>query len=69
VRERLLDGLRAHPPTPTISPEIIATTTSWAIYGAAKAWLQTPDRSSSERMADTILALIAPIVTPTPATA
>jgi AcrR family transcriptional regulator len=69
VRERLLAGVRAHPPATATSPEIIATTSSWAIYGAAKEWLQTPNRTSSEAMADVILALIAPIVTPTPATA
>jgi hypothetical protein len=69
VRERLLAGVRAHPPATATSPEIIATTSSWAIYGAAKEWLQTPNRTSSEAMADVILALIAPIVTPTPFTA
>ncbi|MGA8939469.1 MAG: TetR/AcrR family transcriptional regulator, partial [Acidobacteriaceae bacterium] len=36
VRNMLLEGIRRHPPTGNYTPELIAATTSWAIYGAAR---------------------------------
>ena len=61
VRFILLEGMRQHP-TEGVSPEMLATTTSWAIYGAAKEWLQTPNRPSAESMSETIVNLISPIL-------
>src|SRR5271170_1101486 len=71
VRGMILDGLKHHPSQDGTPPEIIAATISWAIYGAAKEWLRTPDRRPSEEIVNTIDALVAPIFTsmhPTPAT-
>ena len=62
VRRTLLDGLRRHPREDGIAPEMIAATVSWAIYGAAKEWLQTPDRCPSEEIAETVMTLVAPII-------
>ncbi|WP_433983760.1 TetR/AcrR family transcriptional regulator [Tunturiibacter empetritectus] len=44
VRRMLLYGLEQHPSAAPSSPQMIATTTAWAIYGAAKEWAQTPNR-------------------------
>jgi hypothetical protein len=69
VRWMILDGLRKHPAGGVVTPEILATTVSWAIYGAAKEWLQTPNRSESEEMAETVVVLISPIFSAVPAMA
>jgi AcrR family transcriptional regulator len=60
VRRMLLDGLEKHPPQ-GISAEMLAATLSWAMYGAAKEWVLTPNRCSSDEIADTVMALISPM--------
>jgi AcrR family transcriptional regulator len=62
VRGILLEGLKQHPQERPIAPEIIAASASWAIYGAAKEWAQTPDRCTSEEIADTVTKLVSPIL-------
>jgi AcrR family transcriptional regulator len=68
VRGMLLDGIRNHPPDnptpPTASPELLAATASWAIYGAAREWVQTPNHPPSEEIAVTVQRLVAPILHP-----
>jgi AcrR family transcriptional regulator len=61
MRRVLLAGL---PPAEATGPsrEMIATTASWAIYGAVKEWLATPDRPAAEVIAPMILPLISPIL-------
>ena len=44
------------------SHEMVATTASWAIYGAVKEWLRTPHRPSAEEITPVILPLILPIL-------
>jgi AcrR family transcriptional regulator len=61
VRRTLLEGLQRHPRENAITPEMVAATASWAIYGAVKAWEKTPDRRSSEEIAKTVMTLVAPI--------
>ena len=61
VRRTLLEGLQRHPREDAIAPEMVAATASWAIYGAAKEWLRTPDRCPSEEIAKTVMTLVAPI--------
>ena len=63
VRRMILDGLLQHFTQTAIPPEMIAATMSWAIYGAAQEWVRQPGRRSSDEAADTILTLIAPILT------
>ena len=63
IRQILLEGFRSHPAERPISPEIIAATASWAIYGAVKQWLNTPDRIPAEQFAGVAADLVHPIVT------
>jgi hypothetical protein len=63
VRRMLLEGLKRHQPESSpIAPEMIAAAASWAIYGAAKEWSQTPDRRASEEIAETVMMLVSPIL-------
>lgn len=68
VRSMLLEGLRHHPPANGAPAEMLATTTSWAMYGAAKEWLKTPDRVASDRVSETIVEMLAPLLFPAPLT-
>jgi AcrR family transcriptional regulator len=61
VRGMLLSGMKEHPPADAVSPEMLASTLSWAIFGAAKEWMRTPGRCPSDAIADRIMALIAPV--------
>ncbi len=62
VRHMILEGLKKHPSGGRLTPEMIATTASWAIYGGAKEWLQTRNREPSEEAADAILGLVSPML-------
>jgi AcrR family transcriptional regulator len=66
VRGMLLEGLRNHPAdspaVPSPSPELLAATASWAIYGAAREWVRTPNHPPSEEIALTVQRLVAPIL-------
>jgi len=44
-----------------VSPEIFAATVSWAIFGAAKEWVRTPERGPSEEMVETVMRLVGPM--------
>jgi len=62
VRRMLLVGLQKHPPGGGVSAEMMATSLSWAIFGAAKEWLRTPNRCSSEEIAGTVVGLVGPMM-------
>jgi len=62
VRRMLVDGLKEHFPNSAVPAEIVAAAASGAIYGAAREWVQTPDRCSSEEIADTVAKLVSPIL-------
>ena len=61
VRGMLLKGIRQHPPAEGVSPEMLAATLSWAIYGAAKEWLRTPGRCGSDAVVDQVMGLVGPM--------
>jgi AcrR family transcriptional regulator len=63
VRNMLLKGFTLHPPAAGVSPEMLAATLSWAIYGAAKEWLRTPGRAPSDAVVDQVMRLVQPIFT------
>lgn len=62
VRRILLEGLQRHPAASGIAPEIKAAAASWAIYGAAKEWAQTPNRSEPGEIANTVMMLVSPLL-------
>jgi AcrR family transcriptional regulator len=62
IRVVLLDGFRRHPMERRISPELIAATASWAIYGAVKQWVNSPDRVSQEEFVALAADLVHPIM-------
>jgi hypothetical protein len=62
VRQLLLDGLSQHAAEGGIPAEMAATTASWAIYGAAKEWVHTPQRCSSEEIVEMVMPLVEPIL-------
>jgi AcrR family transcriptional regulator len=62
IRRVIMKGMPQQSATPALSPEIIATTASWAIYGAVKQWFYTPNHVSAEEIVPSILQLIVPIL-------
>ncbi|WP_433968703.1 TetR/AcrR family transcriptional regulator [Tunturiibacter gelidiferens] len=62
VRHMLLEGLEKHPSAAPTSPQMIAATAAWAIYGAAREWAQTPNRRPSSEIVDTIVTLVHPVM-------
>ena len=64
VREMILHGLKQHPAGDPASPEVLAGMVSWAIYGGAKEWVQTPGHGPSEETVDAVMRLAAPILRP-----
>jgi AcrR family transcriptional regulator len=55
------EGARHHEMQPRADPGLLATTVSWAIFGAARRWYQTHDRIPAEEMAARIEAMVKPI--------
>lgn len=71
MRRVLLEGMPKADLASGLSPEMLATTASWAIYGAVKAWYADPARLPAEAIVPRILQLIVPILLsagPVPAT-
>jgi AcrR family transcriptional regulator len=62
IRIILMDGYNKHPVDRNIPPEMIAATASWAIYGAAKQWVNTPERVPAEEFVTTAVDLVRPIL-------
>ena len=62
IRIVLLDGFQRHPVERNIPAEMVAATASWAIYGAVKQWVNTPDRVSAEEFVSVAVELVRPIV-------
>jgi AcrR family transcriptional regulator len=62
VRRMILEGLTQHPPDIPVTPEMVATTLSWAIYGAAQEWVRTPNRPASDEIVGPLVRLVAPLL-------
>jgi len=62
LRNFFIDGIRSHPAASSLPPEMVATAAAWAMYGGAQQWLRMPNRPPSESIADTIVALVRPIL-------
>ena len=61
IEGMFLEGAASHPVQPGVDPALLGTTAAWAIFGAARRWLQTPDRISAEDMAAKIEKMVKPI--------
>jgi AcrR family transcriptional regulator len=63
IRLMLLEGFRKRPQDQRrISPEMVAATASWAIYGAVKQWVDTPDRCPAEEFVSIATELVQPVL-------
>ncbi len=62
VRGMILDGLSRHSTAGNITPELLASTAAWALYGAAREWMRTPNRMPVAQIAVIIEAMVAPIL-------
>jgi len=62
VRRMLLGGLEKHQAPHGMGAAMVASTVSWAIFGAAKEWVRTPGRCPSEAMADSVMGLLEPML-------
>lgn len=62
VRNMLLYGFKKHPAAEGVSPEMRASTLSWAIYGAAKEWVRSKDRPPVEDAVEGIVRLVGPLM-------
>jgi AcrR family transcriptional regulator len=61
VKDMFRKGAADHTMAPGVDPELLATTAAWAIFGAARSWVQTPDRIPAKEMARRIEAMVKPI--------
>jgi AcrR family transcriptional regulator len=61
VEDIFREGASHHPAKPGVDSDLLATTAAWAIFGAARAWFQTPGRVSAEEMAAKIEAVVKPV--------
>jgi AcrR family transcriptional regulator len=55
------EGAKHHTVPAGVDTALLATTAAWAMFGAARSWLQTPDRIPAEEMAAKIEAMVRPI--------
>ena len=62
IRRVLITGMPHEGRLPVPAPEMIATTASWAIYGAVKEWCGGKNRPSAEEVVPQILQLVVPIL-------
>ena len=62
VRRGILDGFAQHPPKSGMPVEILSSTIAWAIYGAAKEWVQSPKRMPVPKIGATIEKIVKPIL-------
>jgi len=62
IRRVILKGIESKPTPEPLTPEIVATTVAWAIYGAVKQWFYTPGHAPASEIVQAILQLVVPIL-------
>jgi AcrR family transcriptional regulator len=62
VQRMISSGLKNHEDGNGVSADLRAAAVSWAILGAAKVWVHTPDRPSSDEIAGTVVGMVEPIL-------
>jgi len=61
VEGMFLEGAGQHEIRPGTDPSMLATTAAWAVFGAARRWLQSPGRIPAEEMAAKIETMVKPV--------
>ncbi len=65
VRRMLLEGLEQRENWgTTVSKEMAAGSTAWALYGAVQDWFRSPNRVPAEKIADHIYVFLLPLLNP-----
>jgi AcrR family transcriptional regulator len=62
VEDMFKVGLAHHGLAPGVDAALRATTAAWAVFGAARRWLQTPNRIPAEEMAARIETMVSPVL-------
>jgi AcrR family transcriptional regulator len=62
IRRTILKGVENKLAPEGLTPEIVATATAWAIYGAVKQWFYTPSHAPASEVVKPILNLVLPIL-------
>jgi AcrR family transcriptional regulator len=61
VEAMFLEGAASHPASSGVDPGLLGTIAAWAIFGAARRWLQTPGHIPAEEMAAKIEEMVKPV--------
>jgi AcrR family transcriptional regulator len=61
VEGMFMEGAAHHEIPPGVDSALLATTAAWAVFGAARRWLQTPNRIPAEEMAARIETMVKPV--------
>ncbi len=64
VRGMVIEGLNHYPADWKVSQQTLANTVSWGLYGAARDWIDSPERTPAEQIANAVTGLLAPLVHP-----
>jgi AcrR family transcriptional regulator len=62
IQRTILKGVQDKAAPEGLTPQIVATTAAWAIYGAVKQWFYTPNRAPASEAVQPLLTLIFPIL-------
>jgi AcrR family transcriptional regulator len=62
IRRTLIQGVTSQSSGSGLSPEVIATAASWAIYGAVKEWVSNPAHPPAEEIVRPVVELILPML-------
>lgn len=62
IRRVLMQGMPQSGTASGLPPEMIATSASWAIYGAVKEWFRMPERPPAEEIVPLVMRLIIPML-------
>ena len=63
VRKMILGGMAEHgPQEDPAGQNLRASAVSWAVYGAAREWVNTTGRAPSEEIATTVVGMVAPLL-------
>jgi AcrR family transcriptional regulator len=62
IRRTILKGIESRQIDGGLSPEILASSVSWAIYGAVKEWHVTPNHVPAGEIVQPVLKLVIPIL-------